>query len=112
MRLILCILKDYRLVEDVLLGFVELGVTGATVVEGRGMGQIVGCEIPIFAALRGLFPGAAADSQIILAAVQNDLAQPCFDLIEKVAGPLNAPGAGVVFSLPIEAAAGLANEIT
>ena len=65
MRLVVCILKDYRRVEEILLGFVELGVTGATVFDARGMGQILGSEVPIFAGLRGLFPGSAVDSQII-----------------------------------------------
>jgi hypothetical protein len=107
MVLLVCILKDYDKVETVLLGLLELGVTGATVLEGRGMGQIVGGEMPIFAALRGLFPGSAADSHVLLVVAERARAEAAMDLIDRVAGPLAHPGSGIAFLLPVERALGL-----
>ena len=111
MRLVVCILKDYRRVEELLLGFVELGVTGATVVDARGMGQILGSEVPIFAGLRGLFPGSAVDSQIVLSATTDEKARAAVALIERVCGPLEQPGAGIVMTLPLDDLRGLKAEI-
>lgn len=101
MTLFICILKDYRRVEELLLGFLELGIGGATVLEGRGMGQLIGSELPIFAGMRGLFPGSAQDSHIILSVIDEALVDATFEAVESIAGPLSAPGAGVAFTLPL-----------
>lgn len=111
MVLLVCILKDYRLVEDVLLAFVEAGVTGATVIEARGMGQIICNELPIFAGLRGMFPGAAMDSHVITSVMPRGKAFTCLDLVERIAGPFDQPGSGIVFTLPVERVVGLSPEL-
>lgn len=111
MSLFICILKDYRLIEDVLLAFVEAGVTGATMVDGRGMGQLIGSELPVFAGLRGLFPGSAADSHLVIAAVRGERLDACFEIVQRLAGPLDSPGAGIAFALPISRIEGLKSEI-
>ncbi len=111
MRLLLCILKDYRRVEALLMAFVEAGVTGATVIDARGMGQLLGSESPIFASLRGLFPGSAADSHVIVSAVTTEKAAVCMALIERLCGPLEQPGAGIAFTLPLDQVVGLKPEI-
>ncbi len=112
MVLLVCILKDYRLVEDVLLGFLEQDVTGATVLEGRGMGQILATELPIFAGMRGLFPGSGVDSHVIVSVMPRGKAFGCLDLVERLAGPFDQPGSGIVFTIPVERVVGLAPEIT
>lgn len=96
-----CILKDYRRVEDLLLAMLDHGIPGATVLDGRGMGQILGGEVPIFAGLRGAFPGSAADSHVVFAVMSADQARFCLKLVEHVAGPLSEPGRGVAFVLPV-----------
>lgn len=110
MELLVAICKDYRAVEDILLGFVELGISGATVLEGRGMGQIIG-EIPIFAGLRGLFPGSVADSHIIISVMARSRAKEALALVGRVAGPLGQAGTGIVFTVPIGTLDGLKPEL-
>ncbi len=110
MTLLVCILKDYRAVEALLLAFLELDVTGSTVIEGRGMGQIVG-DVPIFAGLRGHFPGSALESQIVLTLLSDDRVEPCMEAIENTIGPLDEPGVGVAFTVPVGSSLGLANKI-
>ncbi|MCA9559348.1 MAG: hypothetical protein H6704_00185 [Myxococcales bacterium] len=107
MVMLVCILKDYRKVEEVLLALVEQGVTGATVVEGRGMGQILGSEVPIFAGMRGLFPGSASDSHVVVSVMEATAARACVDLIDRIAGPLSQPGTGIAFTVPLGRVVGL-----
>lgn len=107
MVLLVTIVKDYRAVEELLLGYVEIGITGATVLEGRGMGQIIG-EIPIFAGARGMFPGSVGDSHVIIAVTSAAVARKGVALIDRVAGPLDAPGTGIAFVLPLVEVTGLA----
>jgi len=106
MELLVTILKNYRKVESVLLGFVELDVTGATVIEGKGMGQLLG-DVPIMADLRGLFPGSAHDSYVIIAAMESERVKKCIELIEGICGPMDSPSAGILFSLPITTIRGM-----
>ncbi|MCA9541008.1 MAG: hypothetical protein KC620_19040 [Myxococcales bacterium] len=110
MVLFVTIIKDYRKIEELLLGFIEEGVTGATVVEGRGMGQIIG-EIPIFAGVRGLFPGSALDSHLVLAVMDAGLARTCLQLVERIAGSLEEPGGGIAFTIPLGVVKGITPEI-
>jgi len=110
MTLLVCILKDYRAMEALLLAFLELDITGSTVLEGRGMGQIVG-DVPIFAGLRGHFPGSAVDSQVILTLVNDEQLDACLATIETTVGPLDEPGVGMAFTLPVGTALGLASKI-
>lgn len=110
MKLLIYILKDYRRVEDLLLALVEAGVTGATYLEGRGMAQLLG-DMPIFTGLRGLFPGSAQDSHVVLAAVPAGKAPSCLALMEQVVGPLSQPGNGVAMVVPLDVMMGMAPEI-
>ncbi len=111
MKLLICIIKDYRKLDELLLGLVEIGVTGGTIVEGRGMGQVIGTELPIFASLRGLFPGSAQDSHLLLCAINDDLVAPSLQMIERILGSLSQPGTGIAFTLPIDQILGLKPEI-
>lgn len=107
MVLFVCFLKDYRHAESLLLALLEAGISGATVLEGRGMGQVIGGEVPIFAALRGLFPGSTAPTQVLLSVVDSALGPTCLTLAERIAGPLSRPGAGLALLLPVADARGL-----
>jgi hypothetical protein len=100
MELMVTIIKDYRKVESLLLGFVEADVTGATVIEGQGMGQLLG-DVPIMAGLRGLFPGSAHESYVVIAAMASSKISKCIELVESICGPMESPSAGIIFTVPI-----------
>ena len=106
MELLITIIKDYKKVEEILLGFIEIEVTGSTVIEGKGMGQLLG-DVPILASLRGLFPGSAVDSYVILTVADESRVVKACELIEKVCGSMNKPSEGVLFSVPVNRVRGL-----
>jgi nitrogen regulatory protein P-II 1 len=110
MELVITILKDYRLVEDLLLRFVDIDITGATVIEGQGMGQLLG-DVPILAGLRGLFPGSGTNSFVILTAIKRERLEVCISAIEDVCGDMSVPGTGITFTLPIGTIRGLKESI-
>ena len=49
MKLLIIILNKADKLEEVLEGFIEIGVSGATVIDSVGMGHIISREVPIFA---------------------------------------------------------------
>lgn len=101
--LLVAIIKRSRLVLDrILTGWMEIGVTGASVVEGRGMGQIIKQDVPIFSGLAELFPGGEADSTLILSVLDEALIEVAVRVVEEAEGErLGTPGKGVVFAMPL-----------
>jgi nitrogen regulatory protein P-II 1 len=101
--LLVCVIKRSRvLIDQVMTGFMEIGVTGATVVEGRGMGQILKQDVPIFSGLAELFPGGETDSSMIFSVVDEEVLEAAVRVVEEAEGSvLGTPGKGLVFALPV-----------
>ena len=108
--MVITILKDFRLVEEVLLRFIDIDVTGATVIESQGMGQILG-DVPILAGLRGLFPGSGKNSFMVMTVVDDGRLASCLDAIEDTCGDMSVPGTGITFTVPVGTVRGLKESI-
>src|SRR5687768_10151097 len=54
MQLLVAVINHEEKVDDVLAGFLELGITGATIVGSEGMGRVLSHDVPIFAGVRSL----------------------------------------------------------
>jgi len=111
MKLLILILNKVEKLEEILEGYIEVGVTGATVVESVGMGHILCDEIPIFAGLRFMFAGSKPHNKIVLSAVREEKAEPAIRMVKKILGDMNSPGTGIIFTLPIENVEGLKPEL-
>ena len=111
MKLLILILNKVEKLEEVLEGFLEIGITGATIIDSVGMGHIVSEEVPIFAGLRFMFAGARPHNKTILSAIKDEKEQAAVDLIKKILGDINRPGTGIVFTIPIDRVEGLKPEI-
>ena len=111
MLLLVTILKDYRHVEELMLGFVELEVSGSTVIEGAGMGEILG-NLPILSSVRQLFPNSGSTSHIVLTVTNERKVNQCITFIREQFNLDTQPGAGIVFSVPIANAIGLSEAIS
>ncbi len=111
MKLLVVILNKVEKLEEVLEGYLEIGISGATVIDSVGMGHIVSEEVPIFAGLRFMFAGAKSHNKTILSAIKDEKERSAIELLEKILGDLNQPGTGIVFTLPIDTVEGLKPEI-
>jgi hypothetical protein len=98
MQLFICIQKNYKKLEELLLGLVEHGISGASILESRGMGQVLCHDLPIFAHLAHIFPQASYDSYILFCVVEDEQADLCFRLVEQIG---QEETRGLCFTLPI-----------
>ena len=110
-ELLVCIVKDHHQIEEILTGFLELGVRGATVIDGRGMGQILSMEVPIFAGFRSLFPGGTAGTYLILSVIEEPVLEEAIQMISEICGNLEQAGTGFLFTVPVRRVSGLAPPI-
>ena len=111
MTLLVCICNQPDKLEEILEGFLEVGVTGATVLDTVGMGKILSTEVPIFAGFQSLFRGASTGNKTILSVIdESSKVGEVLEIIEEIFGGLDRPGSGIVFTIPIENVRGLAPE--
>lgn len=112
LELLVAVINDEEKVEEVLAGFLELGITGATVVNTEGMGRLVSQEIPIFAGLQTLMSRSRPRNQTIFSVVDDpEKADRAVELLVDVCEVLERPATGIVFTVPVNRAVGLAPEL-
>ena len=112
MELLVVIINDESFLPDIISGFVEIGIKGATVIDSVGMGRIVAHEIPIFSGLQEAFGGglgSGAHNKTILSVIESaELMEEAITMIKEICGSLDNPGTGLIFVLPVNRAAGIA----
>jgi len=110
MKLLVLILNKVEKLEEVLEGFLEAGVTGATIIDSIGMGHVISEEVPIFAGLRFMFAGAKPHNKMIFSVITDDKEEPVFTVLKKILGDLGQPGTGIAFTIPLDRVEGLKPE--
>jgi nitrogen regulatory protein PII len=100
-QLVVAAVKGHRRLELVMEGFLELGLPGATVIDAKGMGQIVSTELPIFSGFRSLFPGSGEESYLILSVVKEEQVEEAIRMLRDVCGDFAEKGVGIVFTVPV-----------
>jgi len=111
MKLVVLILNKVEKLEEILEGFIEVGVSGATIIDSIGMGHVLAEEVPIFAGLRFMFAGARPHNKTIISVIKEEKEKEIINLIKKIIGDLNQPGTGIIFTLQLDQVEGLKPEI-
>ena len=110
MKLLVLFLNKAEKLEEVLEGLVEVGITGATVLDSVGMGHILCEEVPIFAGLRFMFAGAKPHNKTVFSVIKDEKEDEVIGLLQKILGDLNRPGTGIVFTISLDRVEGLKPE--
>jgi hypothetical protein len=100
-QLVVAVVKGHRRVELAMEGFLELDLPGATVIDAKGMGQIVSTELPIFSGFRSLFPGSGEESYLILSVLEEEQVEEAIRMLRDVCGDFAGKGTGIVFTVPV-----------
>jgi nitrogen regulatory protein PII len=111
MNLLVAVVNEPEKVDEILAGFLELGITGATIINTEGMGRILSHDIPIFAGLQTLISRSRPQNRTIFSVVDEEKTDPAVALLQEVCGDLTAPATGIAFTLPLDRVVGLAPEL-
>ncbi len=112
MHLLVAVVNQVEALDDVLSGFLELGITGATIINSEGMAHVLTHDIPLFAGIQTLISRSRAQNYTVFSVIDDvSKMEAAFELIQDVCGNLAAPGTGIVFAVPITRAAGVAPEL-
>lgn len=102
MKLAIVFLNKIEYLEELLSAFLEIGVSGATIVDSVGMGHIISQNIPIFAGLRDTFAGSSPVQKLILAIVEEDLVVRIDEVLADICIDIDESKAYFMISLPID----------
>ena len=72
MQLLIAVVNQQEKLDEILSGLVELGVTGATILNSEGMGRLLTHEIPIFAGLAALASRSRPQNQTLFSVISED----------------------------------------
>ena len=102
MKLAIVFLHKSEFLEDLLSLFLEIGVTGATVLDSVGMGQVISENIPIFAGLREAFVGSSPRNKVILIVTEGNLVKTIAEAVDEICNQEQATATSFVITLPID----------
>lgn len=111
MQLLVAVINHEELVDDILAGFIELGITGATVIESKGMGRVLSRDVPIFAGVRTLAAASRPANRTVFCLADDTKVEAAIGLIQEICGSLDRPGAGILFTVPVGRVVGLKPEL-
>ena len=111
-QLLIAVINEEEKLDEILSGFVELGVTGATLINSEGMGRFLVHDVPIFAGLADLASRSRPRNYTILSVIrEEEKVDRVIDLLQKICGNLEDPATGIVFTVPVTRAVGLSPEL-
>ena len=111
-QLLVCIINDPGKIDDILQAFLELGITGATIIDTYGMGKTVVQDIPIFAGFRSMLSGTSKFNKMLLSVIKEpEKIDSAIKAIETLCGDLDNPATGIAFTIPVTSVKGLRPEL-
>jgi len=110
-RLLVAVINDPEKLDEILSGFLELGVTGATIINSEGMGRVLSHDIPIFAGLQTLISRSRPQNRMLFSVLPEERVDAVLALLQDVCGNLESPATGIAFVLPVDRVVGLAPEL-
>jgi nitrogen regulatory protein P-II 1 len=110
MELLVCVLNREEKLEGLLEKFVEIGITGATVIQSRGMGRVLTQEVPAFGALKDIDSHTRDKNVTVFSVVHDpDRLKRALKAIEDICGDLNTASTGIAFTVPVSSFMGLSS---
>ncbi len=109
MHLLICIVNNTASVNDIVGGFVRIGVTGATVIDSHGTAEIAAAQVPVFAGFRQLVQSNRRPNRTVFSVIKDDeTLDRAMAVVEEVVGSLEDSATGIMFALPVSRVRGLA----
>ena len=110
MYLLVAVLNTDASGRTVLEGFTAIDVSGATVIDSRGMGQMLAADIPVVVSIARLLGGAPIHetSRMIFSVIEKtDTLERAKKIVLGAADGFSQKGTGIMFVVPVSEAYGL-----
>ncbi|MFP4158157.1 MAG: hypothetical protein ACLFQ9_03670 [Desulfobacterales bacterium] len=103
MYLLCAIIENEDLLDEIITGWLDIGLTGATVIETTGALQLISQHVPIFAGLRSLTSGGSRHNKTVFAVVESkELLDMAVNFLEDLCREKHSVRQGIYFVVPVE----------
>jgi len=100
--LLIAVLNNEELLDELITGWLDIGVTGATVLESTDFLQLISSNIPIFAGFRTLTSGGMSHNKTIFTAIEDkEVLKQSVSYLETVCSETGKPHQGVYLVTPL-----------
>jgi hypothetical protein len=104
MYLLIAVINDETLLDELIMGWLDMGITGATVAETTDLLQLISYHIPIFAGFRALTSGGMRHNKTLFTAIEDqETLDKAVSFLESVTAASGKPHQGVYFVTPLVA---------
>lgn len=112
MQLLIAVINQEEKLEEILSGFLEIGITGATLIGSEGMGRLLASEVPIFAGLQALAGRTRPRNQTLFSVLEDEKVDVALALLQEVCGSFDNPATGIAVTVPVTRVLGLKPEMS
>lgn len=114
MHALFIVLNQVDCLDDILSKFLEIGVTGATILDSMGMGSAIvhnNDNFPIFGSLKAFLDNSRPYNKTIFTLIEDeDLMEEAILAAQNIMGDISKPGVGLIFTVPVGKVYGLGSE--
>lgn len=102
MYLLIVVINDEDLLEDLITGWLDIGINGATVMETTDLLQLISQHIPIFAGFRSFAgPGILHNKTLFIAIEKKQILDDAVKFLESICKETRKPSRGIYFVAPL-----------
>lgn len=104
MHALFIILNETNYLDDILAEFLNIGVSGATILDSQGMAGAIADkgDIPMFGLLKTFLDDSKPYNKTILTVLESQqMVETVVELVKDILGEDAKTGAGFMFSVPI-----------
>lgn len=100
--LLIAVINNESLLDDIITGWLDMGITGATVMDSTDLIQLVSDHIPIFAGFRSFTSGGMTHNKTLFLAVHGrELLVQAVAYLKTLCDETRKPHQGVYFVAPL-----------
>ena len=102
MYLLIAVVNNEDILESLITGWLDMGITGATVAETTDLIQLISRQVPIFAGFRSLTTGGSRHNRTIFTAIDNrETLDRAVSYLKSLCAESGKPHQGVFFVSPL-----------
>ncbi len=102
MYLLIAVINNEDLFDDLITGWIDIGITGATVIDSTDSLQFISQHIPIFAGFRTLSGGGMLHNKTLFTAIEDrETLDEAVAFLEALCQETGKPHQGVYFVTPL-----------
>ena len=102
MYLLIAVINNEEMLDELITGWLDMGITGATVVETTDSLQLISHHIPIFAGFRSLTSGGMIHNKTLFTAIEKqEILDKAVAYLKMICSRTGKPHQGVYFVTPL-----------